>query len=161
MEERPIKDFPGYFITDDGKVISYKYHERRVMKTYFQKGGYENIKLCKDNVIYAKLIHRLVAEAFIPNPKNLPQVNHKNKIRDDNRVENLEWVTVRENLFDSYSTTGPTRNFKKCKLVIPSGEEFQFGNKREACLYASEHFGCSFTSLNKYGRAKGFEIIEV
>lgn len=80
MEERPIRDFPGYFITDDGKVVSYKYHERRVMKTYFQKGGYENIKLCKDNVTYPKLIHRLVAEAFIPNPKNLPQVNHKNKI---------------------------------------------------------------------------------
>ena len=51
MEKR-IKDFEDYAITDDGKVISYKYKEPRIMKTWYQASGYENIKLCKNNKTY-------------------------------------------------------------------------------------------------------------
>ena len=115
--EKEIKNFPGYTITDDGKVISYKFKEPRVMKTWYQKSGYENIKLCKDNVTYHFLIHRLVAEAFIPNPNNLPEVNHKDKNRQNNRVENLEWSNRVDNLYDSYSTMTATRNFRECVLI--------------------------------------------
>ena len=68
MEKR-IKDFEDYAITTEGKVISFKYREPRIMSTWFQASGYENIKLCKNNITTHKLIHRLVAEAFIPNPK--------------------------------------------------------------------------------------------
>lgn len=116
--EKEIKGYDGdYTITDDGKVISYKYKTPRKMATWYQKNGYENIKLCKNNKTYHHLIHRLVAEAFIPNPDNLPQVNHKNKNRADNTVENLEWCTAQDNLYDSYSTMSPTRNFKECLLI--------------------------------------------
>lgn len=89
MEKR-IKGFEDYAITDDGKVISYKYKEPRIMKTWLQKSGYENIKLSKDNKTYHFLIHRLVAEAFIPNPNNYEEVDHKNCNKSDNRVENLQ-----------------------------------------------------------------------
>jgi hypothetical protein len=71
-----IKNFEDYGITDEGKVISYKYKTPRIMKTWYQKSGYENIKLCKETVTYHFLIHRLVARAFIPNPNNLPEINH-------------------------------------------------------------------------------------
>lgn len=63
------------------------------MKPRYYRGGYTQVALCKDGKIYTKKIHRLVAEAFIPNPNNLPEVNHINKIRDDNRMDNLEWCT--------------------------------------------------------------------
>lgn len=60
-------------------------------------GGYEYVDLYFSQRKEYWLVHRLVAKLFIPNPSNLPQVNHKNGIRSDNRVENLEWVTCSEN----------------------------------------------------------------
>lgn len=59
--------------------------------------GYKVVVLCKNNKHYNKSVHRLVAGAFIPNPENLPCVNHKNEVKDDNRVENLEWCDVKYN----------------------------------------------------------------
>ena len=87
-----IKDHPNYLIYPDGRVWS-KY--RKIFrKPITDKDGYcflgINSKL--------KKIHRLVAEHYIPNPDNLPQVDHKNRIRNDNRVENLRWVSRSENL---------------------------------------------------------------
>lgn len=159
--EKEIKGFPGYTITDDGKVISYKFKTPRVMKTWYQKAGYENIKLCKDNITYHFLIHRLVAEAFIPNPNHLPEVNHKNKNRQDNRVENLEWCSRIDNLYDSYSTMTSTRNFKPCYIrKIGTQEPLEhFSSIRAAAIYASEHYGCSESGLIRNYKSKGYEIV--
>lgn len=158
--EKEIKDFPGYTITDDGKVISYKFKKPRIMKTWFQKDGYENIKLCKENQTYHFLIHRLVAEAFIPNPDNLSEVNHKNKIRNDNRVENLEWCTRKENLYDSYSTMSQIRNFRECLLVNSETGNIvgDFNSIAAAARYASEELGCSKSGIVRNYKSKGYEI---
>ena len=159
--EKEIKGFPGYTITDDGKVISYKFKEPRIMKTWLQKSGYENIKLCKENKTYHFLIHRLVAEAFIDNPNNLPEVNHKNKNRSDNRVENLEWCSRMDNLYDSYSTMSSTRNFRECKLQKENTKEIIgiFKSIKSAAEYASENFGCSLSGMIKYHRSNGLRLI--
>lgn len=85
-----IKTLDGYKISNDGKV--WNENKQKFMKNGLCN-GYENIKI--NYKTYA--IHRLVAETFIPNPDNKPYVNHINCIKTDNRVENLEWVTQKEN----------------------------------------------------------------
>jgi hypothetical protein len=98
---KPIANFPGYWIYPDGRVWSGPKKTKRkgtFLKTHKCTNGYRFITLYVSGVSQMKLIHRLVAEAFILNPLSKPHVNHINGIKHDNRVENLEWVTLSENM---------------------------------------------------------------
>ena len=91
MEDN-IPGFPGYHISKEGKL----YNKGHPVKTFYHK-RYERTKLRNGNLSKNVKIHRLVAEAYIPNPNNLPVVMHLNNIRTDNRAENLKWGTQKEN----------------------------------------------------------------
>lgn len=96
-ELRDIRDFENqYAVTDDGRVWS---HKRKIfMRPTSIYSGYVRVRLRngpKVNKYY--LIHRLVADAFIPNPVGKLEVHHINGVRNDNRLENLGWVTRSEN----------------------------------------------------------------
>jgi len=95
IEFHQIPDFATYYVSLCSKIYSEK--RNIILKPHLNKDGYFVTRLQKDGKQYNKSIHRLLAEIFIPNPENKPFIDHKNRIRNDNRLENLHWVTRKEN----------------------------------------------------------------
>ena len=92
---KPISGYENeYLVSDAGEVWSVR--SNRALTPKLNKAGYLKVTLSRNNHPKTISIHRLVAMAFIPNPDGKPTVNHINEIKTDNRVENLEWATTRE-----------------------------------------------------------------
>lgn len=99
---KDVAGFEGYYqISNFGRVRSLDRikcdgirMKGRIKKTHLDSCGYEMVQLRKDGAIKHMSIHRLVATAFIPNPNNLPQVNHIDEVRNHNTIDNLEWCSV-------------------------------------------------------------------
>jgi len=91
-----LEDFPDYFVGVDG-IYSEMRGRMKKLKSSINNTGYYRVRLCKYGKKYHKSVHRLIAQTFIPNPDNLPQVDHINHNTQDNRLENLRWVTHSDN----------------------------------------------------------------
>jgi len=96
MKNSKVAGYDKYVIYEDGSVYNTKRNKQ--IKPQLMKNGYVQIKLSKNNRRKLYYLHRLLAESFIDNTENKPQVNHKNGIKNDNRLCNLEWATQSENM---------------------------------------------------------------
>ncbi len=94
MFEKVIVDFSNYKINNIGEIFNIKTNKK--LKQYFKK-NYYSVWLYKNGKRYFKLVHRLVGKAFIPNPHNYPQINHKDENTKNNTVDNLEWCSAKYN----------------------------------------------------------------
>ena len=91
---KPIPGYEGlYEVSNHGRISNF----RKVLKTYKINSGYVAFKLQKDGKRKSILLHRLVAELFVPNPNGKPEVNHIDGNKENNRADNLEWVSSSEN----------------------------------------------------------------
>ena len=111
-----IQGYEGlYQISNLGRVKSLHYNKEKILKPNKYGAGYYGVALSKNNKHKRYSIHRLVAIAFIPNPNNLPQVNHKDEDKTNNRVDNLEWCTNEYNM--NYGTRNERANEKISETV--------------------------------------------
>lgn len=151
-EWKEINGFDGYMISNLGHVKSFKTGKGKLLKggTAGTNGEYSNIKINKDNKQYTFLIHRLVAEHFIPNPENKREVNHINPIdTHNNTIANLEWLTSEENA--NYGLRGKSiskAKSKKIRVFIGEFDSIEFESHKE--LYAQ--LEVSQTTVDKYIR---------
>lgn len=153
---RAIPGYDGvYEVSNRGRVRSnarkvWNYNKPgRILKPHRKENGYVQITLCgrtkREKHAY---IHRLVAEAFIPNPDNLPQVNHKDFDKGNNCVENLEWVTAAENhLHFTQSSRMQRSKARKQRTLINKSLQFILENKD--CVLRAYDAGLSVTETAK------------
>ena len=185
---KPIIGFEGlYEITNTGKIMSLL-KQKKELKPVLQSTGYISYTLSKNKIRLQTLAHRLVALNFIPNPKNKPCVNHLNGIRNDNRVENLEWCTHSENInhairngfmtfkrgkdHPSFGTTQSeeVKNKKRQTMLknacntkeytfIKNDEKITFINMNKFCRENDLHVSCMHLVLNKsVSQHKGYML---
>ena len=139
---KDIEGYEGiYQVSNLGRVKRYyKNSKEKLLKLQLHRTGYLRVILCKEGRMKTCRVHRLVAKAFIPNPDNKPEVNHKDEDKTNNKVENLEWMTRRENI--NYGTrnerSGKSQrnNKKRSKPIyginIKTNEKIEFPSTEEA-----------------------------
>ncbi len=154
-----MKDIQGYeglyAITKDGKVWSHPQRRSskygKFLSLFIGKKGYHVVGLCRNKKRFKYYVHRLVAQAYIDNPRNFPYINHKNGIKIDNRVENLEWCTHKENIAHAWATGlceksryQKARGAKSGRSKLNNGEVKEMRRLRESgasCIEIGNTFG--------------------
>lgn len=131
---KDIKNYEGiYAITEDGRVWSYRNNMWLKPSTHYK--GYQVVCLSVNGKAESFFVHRLVAEAYIPNPENLPEVNHKNEDKSKNHVENLEWTDRLRNI--NYGTAMARASKTKSKRTYCLELDKYFDSVLEAAQYTN------------------------
>lgn len=118
-----IPGFSNYMASNKGRI-------KNIKTGYITLGSLDDAKYRRftlyndDGVKIHTKVHILVAKAFLPNPDNLPEVNHKNKNHEDNRVENLEWVSHKKNMQHFFKEEGIKHNNARPIKCVETGEIF-------------------------------------
>ena len=152
------KDYEGHYqVSNWGRIKSIKFGKERILKQNI-RCGYYYVNLYKNNIKKQYPVHRLVAEAFIDNPDNLFQVNHRDENKLNNNVDNLEWCDAKYNI--NFGTCIERRSKKKSKPVLQYDLEGNFIKEWESIAECNRNgfnqgniWMCCQGKLKKY---KGF-----
>lgn len=164
----PVKDFEGYyeisskgrvrtcaiFIRHDGNFSEeggYVKPHHRIRSTSINRYGYVQIKLCKLAKCRTLTVHRLVAKAFIPNPNKYVQVNHKDGVKTNNSVDNLEWISSSGNIKHAYDTglivAVKGENHHKAKLTLQKVADIKILLETNSIKSIAKQFNVSPTTI--------------
>lgn len=149
---KQITNYPNYYISDRGDIVSYHKYTPIKCKPVKTQKGYLRIGLYKNNVCKIHFVHRLVAKEFLQRIVGKHWVNHKNGIKSDNRVDNLEWCTMEENmthavssrLLKNFGQTGLTSKLNPLQVSI-----IKRTNKDLGTQYLSEIFQVSDSCIRR------------
>ena len=180
VEVKNVRGYEGLYLIDSlGNVVSLpKIQGRRLHNKYkilavkVNRLGYCEVALTRDGYTRTMLLHRLIAEHFVPNPDGLPCVNHKNGVKSDNRIENLEWCTVSQNTKHAFDNN--LGNFKSTamgrldkwnaehgyvKVVIEKdGQEYSFGSTREAAEFLNAPRDAVGDAIRRGQKCRGYRV---
>ena len=155
---KPVVGYEQYYqISNKGRVKSlYKNGKTKILRPKQRRDGYYIVSLAnrKGGIKYAA-IHRLVGKAFIPNINNYPQINHKDGIKTNNNVENLEWCTKSQNMRHAYDIglSSWQHNFKS-ELMFILNRRYEFTQKEIADLVGC-HVGTVERRIHQYRKQNG------
>lgn len=167
---KDIQGYEGFYqVSDCGKVKSLErdvYYQNgtvhhlkeKILAHFLDKDGYQIVNLCKNGEIKKMRVHRLVAMAFIPNPENKSQINHKNEVKTNNVVENLEWCEASYNINYGTRTERSVQNRRSYKLGDNPRAKAVFCeelNKTFDCARrAEEELGIDASSISQMCKGK-------
>ena len=123
-----------------------------ILKSKIERNGYERVILSTNNIRKGYYIHRLVANAFIPNPDNLSQVNHKDENKANNCISNLEWCTPKYNT--NYGTGNKRRARSQSKKVIQFKPDGTFVKEWESIREIERNLGFDHSNISRCCRGK-------
>ena len=107
-----------------GKIVE-KHKHGRLIKQGKHRGGYKVVWLSKHGTVKAHTVHRLIANTFIQNPNNLPEVNHIDGNKENNKIDNLEWVNRTENLLHAYKKLNRSNGNEKRIVCVETGMTYK------------------------------------
>ena len=148
---KDIQGYEGLYQVSDlgriksiGRTIEYANgtlhpYQEKIRKNNTHKNGYKNVDLWKEGKAKTFKVHRLVAQAFVPNPNNLPEVNHIDENKENNKASNLEWVTAEYNT--NYGTRGKRAGEKRKKPVLQFALDGNFIKEHTSAKEAAKQFG--------------------
>ena len=158
-----VKSLERTFLFGKDYQIEQRHPERLLtIRTY--KKGYKYVGLSKNGEVRKFKVHRLVAQAFIPNPNNLPCIDHKNGVRGDNRVENLHWVDAFENMNNPHTLKASRESklgartpmkMKQRPVLMIDRTSKQIVGEYEGCKAAARELGLDSSVISRCCRKEG------
>lgn len=155
----PIAGFPNYFVSTKGAVFSTSSGAMKERAQGIKPGGYRFVGLYAGGKVTYRMIHRLVADAFLPNPNSLPEVNHLDGNKANNTLENLEWCGRLENVRHADRNGLLPRGVTHGAALLSEGAVREIRASAETCLVLGERYGVCPQVISNVKRRRSYRNV--